>query len=34
MFSNENLMALNAMIDVKLYELWAHYYQREGNEAK
>ena len=29
MFSNENLMPLNAMIDVKLYEIWSHYYQHE-----
>lgn len=34
MFSNENLMPLNALIDVKLYELWTHYYPREGNVPK
>ena len=34
MFTNENLTPLNAMIDVKLYEIWSHYYQHEGNEAK
>jgi hypothetical protein len=33
-FSNENLIPLNAMFDVKLYELWSHYYQREENETK
>jgi hypothetical protein len=34
MFTNENLVPLNAMLDVKLYEIWSHYYPKEGNNPK
>lgn len=27
MFTNENLIRLNPLIDEKLFEIWAHYYK-------
>lgn len=30
MFSNENLVPLNPLLNKKLYELWSHYYQKEA----
>lgn len=30
MFSNENLVPLNPLLNKKLYELWSHYYQTEA----
>lgn len=32
MFVKENLIPLNAMLDVKLHELWSHYYASAGSE--
>ncbi len=31
MFVKENLIPLNPMLDVKLHELWSHYYQTAPN---
>ena len=30
MFANENLIPVSALTDIKLIELWNHYYQPEG----
>jgi hypothetical protein len=30
MFVKENLIPLNAMLDVKLLEIWTHYYQSDA----
>jgi hypothetical protein len=32
MFVKENLIPLNAMLDVKLHELWSHYYASTASE--